>query len=275
MEAKEKVETFSGKGYGIGRIKSERSDNNYSYVIWCTKTSECVVVDPNDPVPVLNYIRDRGLSVKYIIDTHCHPDHILGNDPVLKVTLGKILVHPLGFDLVSPRSATVKDGEVIKFGELEIEVAYAPGHTPEHILLLMDGEAFTGDTLFLSGVGNLRHGGVAEDLFNTIETKVKTLPDGTRVWPGHDYAETNLRFAVDVEPKNPDAKKKLADVKKLVKKGKDPEPTTIGEEKKYNPFLRCDSPEISKVLSKKNHDWKGGSPFSVFTELRRLRDGWK
>ena len=275
MEVKEKVETFSGEGYGIGRIKSEHSDNNYSYVVWCTKTSDCIVIDPNDPVSVLNYIRDRGLSVKYVIDTHCHPDHILGNDPVIKVTLGKILVHPLGFDLVSPRSATVEDGEVIKFGEQEITVAYAPGHTPEHILLLMDGEAFTGDTLFLSGVGNLRHGGVAEDLFNTIETKILTLPDGTRVWPGHDYAEANLRFAVNVEPKNRDAKKKLTDVEKAIKKGADPAPTTIGEEKKYNPFLRFGSPEIEKEMEKRNPGFSGGSPFAVFSEFRRLRDGWK
>lgn len=268
------MDTFSGAGYGIARIKAPESDNNYSYIIWCTETSECAVIDPFDPVPILNFIRDNGLHVDYIINTHCHPDHVMGNDPILKVTLSKILVHPLGAGMVSPRSATVNDGDTIDVGKLGIRVIHTPGHCPEHITLLMGENVFTGDTLFLSGCGNLKHGGNAEDLFRSIDTKLRSLPDNFRIFAGHDYADANLRFALDLEPGNREAKKKLSEIKKLRAKGKEPAPTTIGEEKKYNPFLRLDSPVIIEEVRKRNKELDA-APAAIFKELRAQRDDWK
>lgn len=268
------MDTFSGDGYGIARIRAPESDSNYNYVVWCGETSACAVIDPFDPVPILNFVRDNGLSVKYIINTHCHPDHIKGNDPILKVTLSEILVHPLGRDMVSPRSRAVNDGDRINIGKLGVDVTHTPGHCPEHIILVMGENVFTGDTLYLAGTGNLKHRGDVRELFKTMETKIRTLPDGLRVFPGHDYADANLRFALDLDPGNKAAKKKLADISKLAKKGKEPAPTTIGEEKTYNPFLRYDSPAITRELRKRNPSL-GDSNASYFTELRKLRDEWK
>ncbi|MEW6143819.1 MAG: hydroxyacylglutathione hydrolase [Thermodesulfobacteriota bacterium] len=268
------MDTFSGAGYGIARIRAPESDSNYNYVVWCGETSECAVIDPFDPVPVLNFIRDNGLRVKYIINTHCHPDHIKGNDPILKVTLAEILVHTLGRTMVSPRSRALNDGDTVRIGKLSLHVIHTPGHCPEHLILVMDGNVFTGDTLYLAGCGNLKHRGDGEELFKTMETKIRTLGDDLRIFPGHDYAEANLRFALDIEPGNKEAKKKLADIRKLVKKGKEPAPTTIGEEKTYNPFLRYDSPGITKELRKRNPSL-GDSNASYFKELRKLRDEWK
>lgn len=268
------MDIFSGEGYGIARIKAPESDSNYNYVVWCGETSACAVIDPFDPVPILNFIRDRGLRVKYIINTHCHPDHIQGNDPILKVTLSEILVHPLGRDMVSPRSSAINDGDRIDIGRISMEVRHTPGHCPEHVILLLGENVFTGDTLYLAGCGNLKHRGDAETLFATMDSKIRSLPDGLRIFPGHDYAEANLRFALDIEPGNKAAKKKLADISKLAKKGKEPGLTTIGEEKTYNPFLRYDSPAIKKELKKRNPSIADSSA-AYFTELRKLRDDWK
>jgi hydroxyacylglutathione hydrolase len=138
----------------------------------------------------------------------------------------------------------------------------------------MGENVFTGDTLYLAGTGNLKNRGDADELFHTIETRIRTLPDDLRIFPGHDYSEPNLRFALDLEPGNKEAAKRLKQIEKLRLKGKEPAPTTIGEEKKYNPFLRYDSPEITKELRKRNPAL-GDSKASYFVELRKLRDDWK
>ena len=268
------MDVFPGTGYGIARIRAPESDSNYSYVVWCTETSECAVIDPFDPMLVLNFVRDNSLRVKYIINTHCHHDHIKGNDPILKVTMSEILVHPLGRDLVSPRSRAVNDGDTIEVGKLKLNAIHTPGHCPEHIILLMGDNVFSGDTLYLAGTGNLKHRGDAGELFITMQTRLRTLPDALRIFPGHDYSDANLRFALDLEPGNREAAKKLNQIERLRSKGKEPAPTTIAEEKKYNPFLRCDSPELTNELRKRNPALED-SKHSYFIELRKLRDEWK
>lgn len=268
------MDIFSGAGYGIARIRAPESDNNYNYIVWCTETSECAVIDPFDPVPILNFVRQGNLRIKYIINTHCHPDHIKGNDPILKVTMSEILVHPLGRDMVSPRSRALNGGDTIEVGRLKLNAIHTPGHCPEHLILVMGENLFSGDTLYLAGTGNLKNRGDANELIKTIENTVRTLPDDLRVFPGHDYSESNLRFALDLEPGNKEASKRLKQIEKLRMKGKEPAPSTIGEEKKYNPFLRYDSPGIMKELRKRNPDLGDEKP-SYFIELRKLRDGWK
>lgn len=269
------MDIYNEDGFSIARMRIEDSDNNYNYIVWCNKTNECAVIDPIDPIRILNFIRDNGLMVKYVINTHCHPDHISGNDPILKVSLSlisKALVHPLGVELIGTRYETVNEGDTISVGDIEINVIHTPGHCPEHISLIIGNNIFVGDTVFVGGCGNIKHRGVVEDLYQSL-SKIRELPDEYRMFVGHDYAESNLKFALDLDPNNEAAKTKLKEIEKATSDNKVIPPSTLGEEKKYNPFMRFDEAILIDELKKRNSELEA-EPGSVFKELRELRDDW-
>ena len=268
------METFNGNGYKVARFRIKNSDCNYNYILWCVETNKCVVIDPIDPVLLLNFIRENDLKVAYVINTHAHPDHISGNDPIIKVFLSsKILIHKNASDRVSPRSDTIDEGDQVSFGKQKLDVIFTPGHAPEHICLIIGDHIFVGDTLFLAGCGNTKFRGNAIDLFESLTYKLKVLPENLRILCGHDYAEKNLMFSIKVEPENKFAINKLESIKKLKSENKAPEPTSIGEELTYNPFLRLDKSAIIKFVNKINPEI-GNNQDLIFKELRELRNNW-
>jgi hydroxyacylglutathione hydrolase len=267
------MELLKEGGYGIARLRIKGSDNNYNYIVWCAETLECAVIDPLDARTALDFVKGKRLTVRYIINTHTHPDHIGGNDVIFKSTKAKILVHPKGQRLVSQVSEPIEEGSIIGIGNQKINVIHTPGHCPEHISLILGKNIFVGDTLFLSGCGNTKHGGNIDELYESIAFKLRSLPDGFRVFPGHDYSETNLRFALSIEPQNRAARAKLDEVKSGYSQGKEPAPTTIGEEKEYNPFLRFDVPELIEEMKKRKPSLEN-DPRAIFKELRELRNNW-
>jgi glyoxylase-like metal-dependent hydrolase (beta-lactamase superfamily II) len=178
----------------------------FCYVIACPKTKEALVIDPaGDEDSLVNHIREKGLNLKYIVNTHGHGDHTCGNQRAKDVTNAKILMHPLddelfnspqgremakqwGFRPSPPADQHVKDGDTIRIGEVALQVLHTPGHSPGGICLYHPGHVFTGDTLFVGAIGRTDLPGASESQFlRSIKEKLLILPDETIVWPGHDY----------------------------------------------------------------------------------------
>ena len=182
-------------------------DRNFSYVIAYESSGETSVIDPGlSPEAVLKFIKENGLRLKYIINTHDHFDHTGGNSLLAKSTGAKIAMHETAR---SPHDIDLRGGDILKLGSLSIRIIHTPGHTPGSICVLAGKELVTGDTLFVGKVGGTGYGQDARDEYKSLHEKLMKLPPDTRVWPGHDYG---------VRPSS-----------------------TIGDEIKENPFILRES----------------------------------
>ncbi len=178
----------------------------FAYIVGCPKTKEALVIDPaGDEDRIVQRINEKGYHLKYIVTTHGHPDHYCGNARVKELTGAKIIMHKLDsmlcqrpesaelarqFGFSSPPRADieVEDGDKIVIGEVTLEVIHTPGHSPGGMCLFGDGNVFTGDTLFVGGIGRTDLPGASVSQFmKSIKERLLTLPDDTVVWPGHDY----------------------------------------------------------------------------------------
>lgn len=197
------------------------------YIVYCSETMEGVVIDPGDEDPrIIEKIKELGVKIVFILGTHAHPDHIAGVNYLKKELKVPYLVHRLdeeffrnpenfsmfrswGFSENPPADKVFEEGEVIQFGKEFLKVIHTPGHSPGSSCFYNEKHKvlFTGDTLFVEAVGRADlSGGNYFQMMESIKNKLLILPEDTEIYPGHDYG---------------------------------PKPTsTIGEEKKNNPFIQ-------------------------------------
>lgn len=245
----------------------EGSGNNYAYLVSCSNTKEAVIIDPANPpevLPVLKKQTDSGaIKLSNIINTHHHHDHAGGNAEVLK-TYPLPIIGGKDCDKVTK---TPKHEEEFKVGDIKVKALHTPCHTQDSICYYFtDGEdkaVFTGDTLFIGGCGRFFEGKPAE-MHTALNTVLASLPNDTKVYPGHEYTKGNLKFAEKVLNSDDAGLKKL---QKLTENKQTQGKGTIGDEKEWNVFMRLGDEQILKFTGENKE-----SPVDVMGALRSAKD---
>jgi hydroxyacylglutathione hydrolase len=230
--------------------------DNYAWLIYDPKTEDAVVVDPGEAAPVLAAAEARGWHISQVWTTHWHPDHTGGNADMKKA--GATITGPEAEkDRIPTLDTFVRAGDVVRLGSHTGQVLSVPGHTQGHIAFHFKDDAilFTGDTLFAMGCGKLFEGSPA-DMWSNMQAYA-AMPDETRVYAGHEYTASNARFAAHVDPDDKAIAGRRIEVDRKRAAGEPTLPTTIGEEKATNPFLRAGSAERLGELRTQKDDFRG------------------
>ena len=261
----------------VERIWTGNAYRNYNYLIACPETGEALAIDPLDSDKCLAAAKVRGWQITQLLNTHEHHDHTGGNAAMVAATGAKVIAHHRSGSKIPGMDRGVQAGDMIKVGKtVELECLDTPGHTMCHICLRSHSDQpalFSGDTLFNAGAGNVHNGGSVDAMYTTFAEQLSRLPDNTRIYPGHDYIENNLKFTIAREPDN-------ADAQALLPKVLDHNPasaivTTLADEKRVNTFLRLSSPSLIARLREHFPDLGDApDPKTVFTHLRALRNNW-
>ena len=239
--------------------------DNYAYLV--KSGGLCAVVDPSEAAPVKAALERTGWALTHILNTHHHLDHTGGNI-ALKQEFGAQVVGP-GKDAARIPGIDVGVDETTgwEFDGRKVAVLEVPAHTRGAITFVIGDNAFTGDTLFAMGCGRLFEGDAAT-MWASLR-KLMTLPDATKVWCGHEYTESNGRFALTLEPGNDALQARMAEVRALRARGAPTVPSDMALEKATNPFLRPGSAEIRKTL-----EMEGADDAAVFREIRLRKDAF-
>ena len=217
--------------------------DNYAWLLNDEASGAVAIVDPADAKACIAAIEQDGGKLDMIIITHHHDDHIAGVDEV-RAKYGATVVGATADKHRLPKlDLEVKEGDTVPFGQSHFEVIDTPGHTRGHVSYFSpDGDILLcADTLFSLGCGRLLEG-TAQDMFESLQ-KLAKLPDDTLVCCGHEYTQTNARFALTVEPDNEALKERAALVDLQRTAGRATVPTRLGEEKAANPFMRAATAE--------------------------------
>ena len=239
-----------------------------NYVFLIENDGRTVVVDPGEAAPVLRHLQLRNLHLDEIWITHRHGDHTGGVAELVGKYGCKVVGPAAEAGAIKGLDVEVEEGDLIGEGDMQAQVIATPGHTEGHVSYhLPEAKAlFCGDTLFVMGCGRLS-GDVAPTMWRSLQ-KLAALPEGTRVYCGHEYTLANARFAASVDPDNHDLEAKARLARSLRDQDHPTVPSTIGDELRTNPFLRAGEGALRRAVG------MGGDadPAEVFKALRRRKD---
>jgi hydroxyacylglutathione hydrolase len=241
--------------------------DNYGYALHDADSGITAVVDTPEVAPIERALGQRGWRLTHILNTHWHPDHAGGNAALKQATGCRVIGPRAEAARIPGLDVAVGDGDEVRLGPHLARVFDVPGHTAGHIAYWFPDAraAFVGDTIFALGCGRLFEGSAAQ-MWDSLQ-KLMALPPDTRIYCAHEYTQNNARFALTVEPDNPELVARARRVDQLRARGLPTVPSTLGEELRTNPFLRPASPGLQRAVG------LVGAPLAeVFGETRRRKD---
>lgn len=243
-----------------------RSDN-FGVLVHDPETGLTASIDAPEGPPILDVLEDKGWTLSHVFLTHHHADHTAGL-PDLDAKFQPRLIGPKkSMDKVPGISLPVSQGNVIEWSGRDVNVLETPGHTLDHVTYWFSDDAvvFAGDTLFALGCGRIFEGDPAM-MWESLE-KLAALPDATKLYCGHEYTLANARFALTVDPENAELKSRSEEIARLRRDNLPTLPSTIGVERRTNPFLRAADPTLKQIL-----DMPNASDADVFAHIRHAKD---
>ena len=240
--------------------------------IWLVTTNEgSIVIDPGESKNTLDLLKNKQMHLSAILITHHHFDHTGGISDLNKNNTLDVYGPNNDIESITKR---VINGDVINVIGLSFEIIEIPGHTLDHIAYYSFNEGnpilFCGDTLFSGGCGRIFEG-THEQMHNSLQ-RLKRLPKNTKIYCGHEYTESNFKFASEVDPLNEDLQLRFNEVKELRKLEIPTLPITLESELKTNPFLRCDNKDIQESIHNRFNTPK--IEVDVFKVIREWKDNF-
>ncbi len=253
--------------------------DNYVFVLHNPANQVAAVVDPAIAPPVLQLLQELRADLVAIFNTHHHADHVGGNRQLMR-QFPQVKVYGGAKDRgrIPGQQVFLKEGDRVEFADRVAQVFFVPGHTRAHIAYYFGpaiplrggaanatepGDLFCGDTLFAGGCGRLSEGSPAQMVSSL--SKLRALPDSTRVWCAHEYTLNNLRFALTVDAENRDLQARFQAVQDARNRNEATVPSLLEIEKRTNPFLRWDRPTLKATV-------KARDDIQTFARLRGMKD---
>ena len=241
--------------------------DNFGYLIHDNETKATASIDAPEAAPIIAALEREGWTLTDILITHHHHDHVGGVAELKEEYNCRVVAPNDKTTKIADVDLRVGHGDIIKVGNLTARVLETPGHTLDHISYVFDSEKalFAADTLFSIACGRVFEGNYP--MMRESLLKLRALPDDFKLYCGHEYTASNVKFAMTVEPDNPALKARAEEVTRLRAANRPTIPVSLGEEKQANVFLRADEPAVAQKLH-----MKGADAVEVFRELRERKN---